>query len=70
MEIQEQGQKKVKGNALYTLLAAVKLAYRQYKSDLKFVKYNSNIWMGKPYRWGLTHWAIAKHRFYWFVIKR
>jgi len=26
MEVQEQGQKKVEGNALYTLLAAVKLA--------------------------------------------
>ena len=70
MEVQEQGQKKVEGNALYTLLVAVKLAYRQTKSDLKYVKYNSNFWKGKPYMWGRTHLSIAWHNVYWYVIKR
>jgi len=69
MEVEER-YKKPQGNALYTLLAAVKLAYGQYKLDVDYVKNKSNIWEGKPYSWGLTHWAIAKHRFYWFVIKR
>lgn len=67
MEVQEQGQKKVEGNALYTL---VKLAYRQTKSDLKYVKYNSNFWKGENYMWGRTHLSIAWHNFYWHVIKR
>lgn len=53
-----------------TLLSVVKLAYKQYKSDLNFVKNTSNIWKNKPYRWGLTHLSIARHWFYWFVIKR
>jgi hypothetical protein len=61
---------KEQGNNNNTLLSAIKLAYHQYKRDLYFVKNKSNIWEGKPYRWGLTHWAIAKNRFYWFVIKR
>jgi hypothetical protein len=60
---------KEQGNNNNTLLSSIKLAYRQYKSDLDHVKNKSNIWEGKPYRWGLTHLAIAKHRFYWFVIK-
>ena len=52
-----------------SLLYLFKLAYSQYKSDLDYVRNKSNIWEGKPYRWGLTHLAIAKHRFYWFIIK-
>ena len=55
---------------LYTLLAAVKLAYRQTKSDLKYIKYNSNFWKGKTYMWGRTHLSVAWHNFYWHVIKR
>lgn len=70
MEVQEQGQKKVEGNALYTLLAAVKIAYRQTKSDLKYVKNKSNFWKGKTYMWGRTHLSVAWHNFYWHVIKR
>ena len=66
----ENFEVKEQGNNANTLLSAVKLAYRQYKSDLDYVKNKSNIWEGKPYRWGLTHLALAKHRFYWFVIKR
>jgi len=69
MEVQEEG-KKTQGNALYTLLAAVKLAYRQYKLDLDYVKNTSNFWNGKTYLWGRTHIAIAKHNIYWKVIKR
>jgi len=70
MKVQEQGQKKVEGNALYTLLAAVKSAYRQYKLDLDYVKNNSNFWKGKTYLWGRTHLSIAWHNIYWRVIKR
>lgn len=55
---------------LYTLLEAVRFAYGQYKLDLKYVKNTSNSWMGKPYRFGLTHLAIAKHRFKHFVLNR
>jgi len=55
---------------LYTLLEAVKFAYGQYKLDLKYVKNTSNFWMGKPYRFGLTHLAIAKHEFKNFVLNR
>ena len=53
-----------------TMLSAVKLVYKQYKSDLHFVKNKSNIWKGKPYRWGFTHLSIATHWFYWLLIKR
>ena len=70
MEVQEQCQKKVEGNALYTLLAAVKIAYRQTKSDLKYIKNSSNFWKGKPYMYGRTHLSVAWHNFYWHVIKR
>lgn len=70
MEVQEQGQKKVEGNELYTLLAAVKSAYRQYKLDLDCVKNNSNFWKGKTYLWGRTHLSIAWHNIYRRVIKR
>ena len=69
MEVQEEGGK-LQGNALYTLLAAVKLAYGQYKLDVNYVKNKSNIWEGKPYRFGLTHLAIAKHRFKHLVLNR
>ena len=67
MEVQEQ--KKVKGNALYKLLATVKIAYRQTKSDLKYIKNTSNFWKGKTYVWGRTHLSVACHNFYWHIIK-
>ena len=67
MEVQEQCQKKVVGNALYT---SVKSAYRQYKLDLDYVKNNSIFWKGKTYLWGRTHLSIAWHNIYWRVIKR
>jgi hypothetical protein len=70
MRSTEDSKKPQSEPELYTLLEAVKFAYGQYKLDLKYVKNTSNFWNGKPYRWGLTHIAIAKHRFYWFVIKR
>ena len=60
----------IQSHSRNTVLSAVKLAYKQYKSDLNFVKNKSNIWKNKPYRWGLTHWSIATHWFYWLVIKR
>jgi len=69
MDVQQEN-KRPQGNALYTLLVAVKLAYKQYKSDLKYIKTNSNIWNGKPYLWGRTHLSVARHWFYWMVIKR
>jgi hypothetical protein len=46
----ENFEVKEQGNNANTLLSAVKLAYRQYKSDLDYVKNKSNIWEGKPYR--------------------
>tara|TARA_R110000796_G_scaffold67389_1_gene154459 strand:- start:304 stop:516 length:213 start_codon:yes stop_codon:yes gene_type:complete len=55
---------------LYTLLKAVKFAYGQYKLDLKYVKNTSNFWEGKPYSFGITHLAIARHRFNRFVLSR
>ena len=55
---------------LYTLLEAVKFAYGQYKLDLKYVKNTSNFWEGKPYCFGLTHLAIARHRFKHLVLNR
>lgn len=55
---------------LYTLLEAVKFAYGQYKLDLKYVKNTSDFWEGKPYRFGLTHLAIAKHNIKHFVLNR
>jgi hypothetical protein len=67
--MKENFEVKEQGNNNNTLLSALKLAYHQYKCDLYYVKNKSNIWEGKRYRWGLTHLAIAKHRFYWFVIK-
>jgi len=47
---------------LHTLLDSIKHAYRQYKLDLNYVKNISNFWKGKPYRFGLTHLSIVKHR--------
>tara|TARA_R110000737_G_C14289558_1_gene433859 strand:+ start:357 stop:596 length:240 start_codon:yes stop_codon:yes gene_type:complete len=61
----KQAQSKPK---LYTLLEAVKFAYGQYKLDLKYVKNTSNFWEGKPYRFAITHLAIAKHRIKHFVL--
>ena len=66
MEVQEK-DKKPRGNAL---LVAFKLAYGQYKLDLRYVKNISNFWNGKKYLWGRTHIAIAKHNIYWKIIKR
>lgn len=62
--------KKIEGSALYVLLTSIKFAYNQYKSNLKYVKNDSNIWKGKPYMWGRTHLSIAKHNIYWHIIKR
>ena len=70
MEAQSQDQKEVDGNALCSLLAAVKLAYRQTKSDLNYIKNKSNFWKGKTYVWGRTHLSVAWHNFYWHVVKR
>lgn len=53
-----------------TLLVAVKSAYRQYKSDLKYVKNISHLWKQKPYRFITTELSIAWHNFYWHVVKR
>ena len=69
MEAQQEN-KRPQGNTLFTLCVAVKLAYKQYKSDLKYIKTNSNIWKGKTYLWGRTHLSVARHWFHWMVIKR
>lgn len=69
MEVKEQGQKKVKGNMLYTFLVRVKLAYQLTKLDLGYVRDVSNLWKGKKYMWGRTHLSVAFHNFYWHVIK-
>lgn len=58
------------GNSTKPLLVAVKSAYYQYKSDLKYVKNISRIWYGKPYRSLITKISIAWHNFYWHVLKR
>jgi hypothetical protein len=68
MEVQEEGGK-LQGNAIYTLLVAVKQAFRRYKSQLEYVKKN-NFWKKKPYLWGRTHISILKHVIYWNIIKR
>ena len=54
---------------LYTLLEAVRFAFRRYKSQLEYVK-KSNFWKDKPYLWGRTHISILKHVIYWNIIKR
>ncbi len=58
------------GNKSKPLLVAVKYAYYQYKSDLKYVKNVSGIWYGKPYIGLITKISIAWHDFYWHVLKR
>lgn len=58
------------GNKSKPLLVAVKSAYYQYKSDLKYVKNISRIWKQKPYRFIITELSIAWHDFYWHVIRR
>lgn len=58
------------GNKSKPLLMAVKYAYYQYKSDLKYVKNISRIWYEKPYRGLITRISIAWHNLYWHVLKR
>ncbi len=53
-----------------TVLVAVKSAYRQYKSDLKYIKNVSHLWKQKPYRFFITELSVAWHNFYWHVVKR
>ena len=53
-----------------SLLVAVKSAYHQYKSNLRYVKNISMIWYGKPYKGLTTKISIAWHSFYWNVVKR
>jgi hypothetical protein len=47
-----------------------KQAVLQYKLDLSYVKNISNQWKQKPYRFILTELSIAKHSFYWRIIKK
>ena len=53
-----------------TVLAAVKMVIRQYRSDLKFVRDKSRWYKQKPYHPIRTRIAILRHWIYWFIVRR